>query len=70
MRRIHHVANLRVMTLHVLHRLGLRTRRRARSVGRGHDQSEPGPGVTETSLREVYARKYGMVPLTPEEGTQ
>jgi hypothetical protein len=28
MRRIHHVANLRVMTLHVLHRLGLRTRRR------------------------------------------
>ena len=28
------------------------------------------PGVTETSLREVYARKYGMVPLTPEESTQ
>ena len=28
------------------------------------------PGVTETSLREVYARKYGMAPLTPEEGTQ
>src|ERR1700730_17267340 len=28
------------------------------------------PGVTETSLREVYARKYGMVPLSPEESTQ
>ena len=27
-------------------------------------------GVTETNLREVYARKYGMAPLTPEEGTQ
>src|ERR1700730_13383045 len=27
------------------------------------------PGVTETSLREVYARKYGMVPLSPEEST-
>ena len=28
------------------------------------------PGVTETNLREVYARKYGMVPLSPEESTQ
>jgi hypothetical protein len=28
------------------------------------------PGVTETYLREVYARKYGMAPLTPEESTQ
>jgi hypothetical protein len=26
--------------------------------------------VTETNLREVYARKYGMAPLTPEESTQ
>ena len=28
MRRIHHVTNLRLMSLHVLQRLGLRTRRR------------------------------------------
>jgi hypothetical protein len=27
-------------------------------------------GVTETNLREVYAGKYGMAALTPEEGTQ
>jgi hypothetical protein len=25
---------------------------------------------SDPSLREVYARKYGMVPLTPEESTQ
>jgi hypothetical protein len=28
MRRVHHVVNLRLMTLHVLQRMGLRTRRK------------------------------------------